>query len=146
MDTVPDQKICRVLTSRWAKTDTASPKLLVVDDCADSLEALVELLSIDGYECETAADGIEAIEQASRLLPDLIVMDISMPRLNGVEAARRLRANAETEPIPMVAYTALDENDVRAKMQDHEFDGYCRKGTNIDCLFWLIDQLLVKCD
>jgi len=44
----------------------------------------------------------------------------------------------------MLAYTAFDENDVRLKMQDHEFDGYCRKGTNFDCLVWLIGQLLVK--
>lgn len=137
-----DQVSTSLPTSRSDSRNAASPRLLVVDDSPDLRDAMLELLSVEGYKCDAAADGIDAIALASRLLPDLIIMDISMPRLSGVQAARHLRANGQTSNITIIAHTALDEGDVIRKMENFKFDGYCRKGHGIGRLLQLVRKLL----
>ena len=88
-------------------TDVASkkPLVLVVDDFADNREMYSEYLSFSGYEVIEARNGKEAIEAAQEKLPDIIIMDLSLPVMDGWEATRRLKADDRTRRIPVVALT-----------------------------------------
>jgi two-component system OmpR family response regulator len=117
-----------VWTGRRKYIDGSPPRILVVDDNKEGAEALATYLESDGMTTRTAFGGVEAIEIGSSWIPDLIVMDISMPECNGYEASLALRKNAQTTSIAIIAFTALDEDNVRNHLEDHEFDGYCQKG------------------
>jgi CheY-like chemotaxis protein len=90
--------------------EAPAPLLLVVDDFPDTLEAYADYLTFRGYRLLTARDGFDALEQAFARLPDLILMDLSLPDMDGWEATRRLKADGRTRHIPVVALTghALD--------------------------------------
>ncbi len=80
-------------------------RLLLVDDYRDALDMWAVYLRARGYDVSTAADGLAAVRAAAELLPDLIVMDLALPIMNGCDAARELRARPETAGIPMIATT-----------------------------------------
>jgi two-component system cell cycle response regulator DivK len=82
------------------------PLVLVVDDFEDGRTLCAEYLQFRGYRVATAEDGQDALDKAFELRPDLILMDLSLPILDGWEATRRLRRDARTEDIPVVALTA----------------------------------------
>jgi len=82
------------------------PLVLVVDDMPDARQICAEYLEYRHYRVETAEDGLEALVKARELRPDLILMDLSMPRLDGCEATRRLKSDARTAAIPIIAVTA----------------------------------------
>lgn len=84
-----------------------SPLILVVDDHDDLRELLDEFLQYEGYRTATASDGHVAVERALELGPDLILLDLRMPRLDGVSAARRLRQRPRTTRTPIIAITAF---------------------------------------
>jgi two-component system, cell cycle response regulator DivK len=79
--------------------------VLVVDDFADNREMYSEYLSFSGYDVIEAKNGMEAIAAAQDKLPDIIVMDLSLPVMDGWEATRRLKADERTRQIPVVALT-----------------------------------------
>src|SRR4029079_18152096 len=83
-----------------------SPLILVVDDVEDAREICSEYLAFRGYRVITAEDGMEALAKATELLPDLILMDLALPVLDGWEATRRLKKDERTRHIPVVALTA----------------------------------------
>ena len=83
------------------------PHILVVDDLPENREILVDLLGPEGYVLDTAQNGEEAVEKALASPPDLILMDVSMPRLTGFEACRRLKADERTHLVPIVLVTGL---------------------------------------
>ncbi|MBI4477390.1 MAG: response regulator [Acidobacteria bacterium] len=86
----------------------ADPALvLVVEDDRDNREACSEYLRFSGFEVAEARDGIEALEKGLDLLPDLILLDLAIPVVDGCEVARRLKRNPKTCHIPIVALTAL---------------------------------------
>jgi two-component system cell cycle response regulator DivK len=82
------------------------PSILVVDDSQDAREMLTEYLSFGGFEVAVAQDGKKAIDIAHRIRPDLILMDLSMPVLDGWEATRQLKADPHTKHIMIIAVTA----------------------------------------
>ena len=84
-------------------------RILVVDDNAQNLELIVAYLETLGCGISTAADGLEAIEKVSQENPDLILLDIMMPRMSGFEVCRKLKSNPETRDIPIIMVTALHE-------------------------------------
>ncbi len=81
-------------------------KILVVDDNQDNRELVIKVLKNSGYETVEAADGEEALVKAGEEKPDLILMDISLPRMDGYEVTRRLKSTEEFRDIPVVALTA----------------------------------------
>jgi two-component system cell cycle response regulator DivK len=81
------------------------PLVLVVDDFTDNREMYAEYLSYSGYEVIEATNGEEAIEAAQARMPDIIIMDLSLPVMDGWEATRRLKADERTRGIPVVALT-----------------------------------------
>ena len=82
-----------------------SPLILVVDDYQDAREMYAEYLQFSGFRVAEARNGNEAVEQAFALKPDLILMDLSLPGMDGWEATRRLKADDSTRHIPIVALT-----------------------------------------
>jgi two-component system, cell cycle response regulator DivK len=86
--------------------DDQPPLVLVVDDVAHGREIFAEYLEFRGFRVATAADGQEAIDQAFELHPDVILMDLSLPKVDGWEATRRLKADDRTRDIPIIALTA----------------------------------------
>ena len=88
-------------------------RILIVDDLAENREILTGLLESEGHDLETAKDGLEAVERATANPPDLILMDVTMPRLTGFQACRRLKADPRTELVPIVLVTGLLEREDR---------------------------------
>lgn len=83
-----------------------APLVLIVDDVDHGREICSEYLAFRGFRVATAADGQEALDKAFELLPDVILMDLSLPKIDGWEATRRLKQDARTRAIPIVALTA----------------------------------------
>jgi two-component system cell cycle response regulator DivK len=84
----------------------AAPLVLVVDDVDHGREIFAEYLEFRGFRVATAADGLEALEKAFALQPDVILMDLSLPGIDGWEATRRLKQDERTRAIPVIALTA----------------------------------------
>ena len=89
------------------------PRILVVDDNASNIKVLQVRLAAEGYDVVTAADGEEALAAAREQLPDLLLLDIMMPRLDGIEVCKRLRADPTFPYTPIILVTAMaDTKDV----------------------------------
>ena len=84
---------------------TAKPLVLVVEDYQDAREMYSAYLQFSGYRVAEATNGVEAIEQAQELMPDIILMDLALPKMDGWEATRRLKSDDRTRNIPIVALT-----------------------------------------
>src|SRR5713226_7711122 len=87
--------------------------ILIVDDQEQNRDLLRELLSKDSFRLVTAADGQEAIDQIAKAPPDLVLLDVQMPKLNGFEVCRRIKTSPETRLIPVVLVTALSAREDR---------------------------------
>ena len=94
------------------RTDAEKVKdstVLVVDDNEQNLELLVAYLDTLGCKVETAIDGIDALEKVADRTPDLILLDVMMPRMSGFEVCRKLKSDPETRDVPIIMVTALTE-------------------------------------
>jgi twitching motility two-component system response regulator PilH len=89
-------------------------RILVVEDSPDNRELLVHIFQRFGHETLVSADGAEGVALAQQQMPDAIVMDLIMPKLNGWEAVRQLKADTRTARIPILAVTALHDAEQRA--------------------------------
>ena len=83
--------------------------VLIVDDYVENVELLKELLTASGYDVTTAYDGDEALNKVKQQIPDLILLDIMMPKMDGYQVCEALRANDETKEIPIIFVTAKTE-------------------------------------
>lgn len=88
---------------------TNKPVVLVVDDYDDGRELAVDILAFAGFEVRQAANGLDALEMTRELLPDLLVLDLALPGLDGWQVAARLKAEQQTQKIPIIALTAHAE-------------------------------------
>lgn len=89
--------------------EATPPRVLIADDNPQGVELLEAYLSDTDYEIATAADGEETLRKVQQFKPDLILLDIMMPKISGFEVCKRLRANAETADIVVLMITALDQ-------------------------------------
>lgn len=103
------------------------PKILIVEDNELSRDMLSRRLRRKGYEVLVATDGQEGIAMAQRELPDLVLMDLSLPDLDGWEATRRLKTDTKTQAIPVIALTAHAMSGDREKALDAGCDEYDTK-------------------
>jgi two-component system cell cycle response regulator DivK len=108
-----------------------SKKILVVDDNQDSRELVVKVLKNRGYQMIEAVDGEDALEKAAAENPDLILMDISIPKINGYEVTRRLKSQVNFKNTPIIALTAHAMKGDREKALEAGCDGYISKPINI---------------
>jgi CheY-like chemotaxis protein len=101
--------------------------VLVVDDHEDARDGCAQYLEVLGLRVATAEDGVDAVDKALALHPDVILMDLSMPRLDGFEATRRIKADPRTRDIPVIALTALSGEGTFEKARAAGCDGLLRK-------------------
>lgn len=116
--------------------------ILIVDDYPDALDIWAIYLRSMGYRVSTAADGVGAIEQARMLHPDLIVLDLELPGISGFDAAKWLRAHAETRDVPLIAATGYSHMRQLDLAREAGFDQVVVKPCDPDMLVEEIERLL----
>lgn len=119
-----------------------SKRLLIVDDEPNLLRAVAACLGAEGYEVDTARSGEEALVRVAQSLPDLIVSDVRMPRMDGYALARLLRSNPRTDLVPIVFLTAKDESTERIAGIRSGVDAYLTKPFEPDELLAVIENIL----
>lgn len=118
-------------------------RVLVVDDEIEIRRALSRALSAREYIVETAADGMEAIEAASTFHPDLVVLDLNLPKLDGLEVARRIRASS---PVPILVLSVREDESDKVAALDLGADDYLTKPFGIDELLARVRALLRRAE
>jgi CheY-like chemotaxis protein len=119
-------------------------RVLVAEDSAVNRELLRELLEARGYIVSEACDGQEALQMIEQGQPELLLLDIGMPILDGFAVIRRIRENPRLAPLPVVAVTAYAMQGDREKILNSGFDGYLSKPLNPSSLTAELDRLLTK--
>lgn len=115
-------------------------RILVVDDNRDIVDSMVMLLEVNGHEVATAYDGLEAIEVAARYHPEVILLDIGMPKLDGYATCRRIRQEPWGKDTLIVALTGWGQSEDRRKSAEVGFDGHLVKPADPDDLIRLLDE------
>lgn len=108
------------------------PRVLYVEDEKDLREPISQMLEILGYEVDCAINGAEGVEKAENWQPDFILMDIRMPKVDGLEATRRLRSNPITKKIPIFMLSAYDDAKTRASCREVGANGFLAKPADIE--------------
>ena len=120
-------------------------RVLIVEDYDDAREMYAEYLSSSGFEMQQAANGQDAIRQAIEMQPDIVVMDLSMPVMDGWETVRRLRTDERTARIPVVALTGHVLTEFSRRARQSGFDGFLTKPCLPEDLAAEIRRVLVDC-
>lgn len=120
------------------------PLVLLAEDFEDARELYRDYLEYSGFSVQTATNGREAIDRAIALRPDIILMDASMPVLDGWQATRALKANAATKDIPILALTAHAFDDARTEAKAVGCDGFVTKPCLPDDLVTRIRAILER--
>jgi CheY-like chemotaxis protein len=120
----------------------AIPKILVVDDQNDNLVLISLAVQEMGYRVVTAVNGEDAVGVALLSHPQLILMDIAMPKLDGIEATRAIRRSQDVGDVPVVILTAFETDDFRQQAADAGANGYFTKPIDFDRLGGFINKLL----
>lgn len=116
-------------------------RILVVDDNVDSAESLAMLLRIEGHQTSVAFDGVAAVETALKEQPDVVLLDIGLPNLNGYEAAQRIRSATPGARLHLVALTGWGQEDDRRRSRESGFDHHLVKPVDAEELLALLNQL-----
>lgn len=113
-------------------------RILIVDDEQDILETLRLILEMEGYSVETASTGQQAIEKMSALVPDVVLSDVMMPVMNGLELLKRLQAHPQHRAIPVIITSAgsIDAEKLRGSC------AFLKKPVDLDVLLRTIDRIL----
>src|ERR1039458_7421897 len=121
-------------------------KVLIAEDNAVNRELLHELLEMRGYTVVEACDGEEALRMVEQIQPDMLLLDIGMPLLDGFAVVRKIRENPRFASLPVVAVTAYAMQGDREKILSSGFDGYLSKPVNARALAEELERLLGKRD
>ena len=116
--------------------------ILIVEDDPKSLTLLRDLLQVSGYSTIEATDGKQGIESAKTGTPDLILMDIQLPEIDGLEATRILKADVTTSNIPVIALTAYAMKGDKERALEAGCDGYLTKPIDIKELLKMVTEYL----
>jgi CheY-like chemotaxis protein len=132
------------ITDRKPTADEATPRkarrILVVDDNEDSATSLAELLQLLGHEAQVAHDGLEAVAAAASFRPEIVLLDIGLPKLNGYEAAQRIREEPWGRGMKLIALTGWSQDEDRQKSRDAGFDLHLVKPVEFDTLRKLLGE------
>ncbi|MCX7200723.1 MAG: ATP-binding protein, partial [Burkholderiales bacterium] len=108
--------------------ESAPLRILVVDDNADAADSMAFLLELDGHEARIAGDGLHAVDEAAHWTPDVVLLDIGVPKLDGYEVARRIRAQRQgVNGVMLIAITGWGQDDDRRRSRDAGFDAHLTK-------------------
>src|SRR4051812_23671926 len=124
--------------------DDSRPLVLVVEDFEDNRFMMRRLLEMSGYRVVEAINGNQAVERAASERPDIILMDLSLPQLDGLAATRRIRAHENAHRVPIVAVSAHDSADFHAEALAAGCNEYVTKPIDFDQLVQLLDRLTAK--
>ena len=116
-------------------------RILLADDNRDALDSLATLLQCDGHEVHTAGDGAEALEVAAECHPDVVLLDIGMPKLDGYEVARRIRAEPWGKKAVLIALTGWGQDEDRRRSREVGFDSHLVKPLDPEALSTLLARL-----
>ena len=119
-------------------------KILIVEDNELNLELISDILKIKGYQIISANNGKDAIRLAKETHPDLILMDIQLPVMDGYEATRRIKSDPEFKAIPIIAVTSFTMKGDKEKVMEAGCDGYIVKPIDIKRLPELVKEYLQK--
>ena len=119
-------------------------RILLVEDHPGTIEVMQQELELLGYEVTVVENGVKGVEMATSESPDLIVMDIVMPKMDGLQAASQIRKNPKTKDIPILAATALARPGDREKCLEGGCDGYIAKPFTHKQLGVAIEKLFEK--
>ena len=122
--------------------NAGTPVILIVDDEEDILDLLQYNLRRAGFETRLARDGVEALEAAEAGPPDLVILDVMMPRMDGIEACRRLRQSARLRHVPIMMLTARSEEETHVRGLDVGADIYLTKPVSLPVLLSQAKALL----
>jgi CheY-like chemotaxis protein len=114
--------------------------VLVADDNEDAVESAAMVLTLNGNEVKLASDGLEAVEAAGRYRPDVVLLDIGMPKLNGFEACRRIRSEPWGKDMLVVAVTGWGQEEGRRRTAEAGFDAHFTKPVDFASVMRLIGQ------
>ncbi len=117
-------------------------RVLIVDDSPTEMYKMTDILSRHGYEVISAQSGEEGVKTAKQELPDLVLMDIVMPGINGFQATRQITKNATTAEIPVIIVTTKDQETDRMWGKRQGASGYLAKPINEKLLIETIESLL----
>ena len=117
-------------------------KILVVDDEQDILKVVEMRLKVSGYQTVSAADGQEALEKIRTEKPDLVILDLMLPKINGYEVCRMAKFDDKTKHIPIIILSALHEQKEREKAMACGAESYFLKPFDFDLLLFKIKTLL----
>jgi len=118
-----------------------SRRVLVVDDNVDAATSLAMLLTMTGNETHTANDGLEALELAASLRPEIILLDIGLPKLNGYEVCRRIRRESWGPAITVIALTGWGQKEDVRNSIEAGFDGHMVKPVELSALTKLLAEV-----
>ena len=127
-----------------AAEPTNGRRMLVVDDNVDAAESLSQVLQMLGFHTVTAHDGAEALEIVRSWRPSLVLMDIGMPKMNGLEAAREMRKLPGGERLTLIALSGWGQHEDRRRSGDAGFDHHFVKPVDVEALVELIRQLPIR--
>jgi two-component system cell cycle response regulator DivK len=116
--------------------------ILIVEDEPKNMKLLRDLLQRFGYEILEASDGEEGVKSAGEKIPNLILMDIMMPKMDGLEATRIIKANTQTKHIPIIALTSYAMKGDRERTIEAGCDGYIAKPIDIQEVLKTIEHFL----
>jgi two-component system cell cycle response regulator DivK len=117
-------------------------KILYVEDHPAQRDIMAQMLDLSGYEVAVACDGIDGVEQAHAWCPDLILMDLRMPRMDGFEAIKLLRSDPETADIPIIAISAWASAKHKERALDAGADEHFTKPVDLSRLIETINRFL----
>jgi two-component system CheB/CheR fusion protein len=105
----------------------SGPRVLVVDDCSDTAHVCARLLRLSGFDAAIALSGFEALRLATEFQPRIVLLDIGLPDIDGIEVARRLRADTKFKTMTLIAFTAFPSDTTRARANEGGFDHFLVK-------------------
>jgi CheY-like chemotaxis protein len=118
-----------------------SRRILVVDDSVDGAQAMALLLKYDGHDTRTAYNGLTAVAEARAFVPEVVLLDIGLPDMNGDEVARELRADPRLRDAVLVALTGWGTDEDRRKSKEAGFDHHLVKPVDVDSVETMLRNL-----
>lgn len=137
---IVDAPCSRTVASEEDSSKNTRLRVLIVDDNRDSADTLTLMLRMRGNETQTAYDGEEAVRLAAEFSPDVILLDIGLPKLNGYDACRRIRQMTQKEVV-IIAQTGWGQSEDRHRTKDAGFDHHIVKPIDIAQLFRLLTEV-----
>lgn len=119
-------------------------KILIVDDEQDIVESLKFVLEVSGYVCYTAYNGEDGLRLAKEIMPDLIILDVMMPKINGYKISRLLKYDAKYKNIPILMVTARSQEEDKLIGEETGADEYITKPFDLDEVVKKVEQYLGK--